>query len=149
MILLMRNHLNEFVPGCDCTAVRLDEATIDAIRRRAIAAAAVRLADGSAAEVRYWDASATCVGSPDPATEESVEGALGRGDGWAVIEDGALGAYGPAKADCTMMVIAAGDPPSVAWAYRVGSEAIRTVDVPLDALRRRLGPLGDPLKAVT
>jgi hypothetical protein len=149
MILIMRNTVSEFVPGHDWTAVRLDAAVIDAIRRRAIACAAVRLADGSLAELRYWDASPQCIGSPDPETAESVEEALDKGDGWAVLDDDALGSFEEAKADCTQMTISAGDSPSVSWAYRVGSEPARTFDVPLDALAARLGsPLGDPLHDV-
>ena len=147
MILLMRNHLNEFAPGHDWTAARLDAAAIDAVRRRAIAGQAVRLADGSIAELRYWDAAVQCVGSPDPETEESIEEALDHGDGWAVIDDGALGAFEPAKSDCTQMVIIVADAPALAWSYRVGSEPVRTVDVSLKELAKRIGPpLGDSMK---
>ena len=35
------------------------------------------------------------------------------------------------------------------WDYRVGSEPVRTVDVPLADLAARLGsPLGDPLRDI-
>ena len=150
MILLMRNHVDEFVPGHDYTAVRLDATLAGLNARRAVACRASRLAEDSLAEARYWDASPICVGSPDPDMEGSIEQALHRGDGWAVLEDGALGAYEPARADCTQMVISVGESPSVAWSYRVGSEPVRTADVPLRDLFRRLGsPHGDPLKVVT
>lgn len=146
MILITRNHLNEFVPACDYTMVKLDAAVIDLVRRRAIACAAVRLADGSLAEVRYWDASPQCVGSLDPDIQESVEEALEQGDGWAVLDEDALGAFDAAHADCTQMTISAGDSPSVSWTYRVGSEPVRTFHVPLAGLADRLGsPLGNPL----
>ena len=114
--------------------------------RRAIACAAVRLADDSLAELRYWDASPECVASPDPETAESVEAALDMGGGWAILEDSSLGTFEPAKIDCTQMVILSGDSPSVSWSYRVGSEPVRTVDVPLVGLATKLGsPLGNPL----
>ena len=149
MILLMRNTTSEFVPGHDWTAVRMDAAIIDLIRRRATACLAVRWADESIAELRYWDVGAVCVASPDPDAAEAVEAALGRGGGWAAMEDGALGSFDEAKADCLQMVISSGAPPSVGWAYRVGSEPIRTCDVPLGELRRRLGrPLGDSLALI-
>jgi len=148
MILVMRNHMNEFVPGHDWTAVRLDAALIETVKGRAIACAAVRLADDSIAEIRYWDASARCVASPDPKTAEAVERALDKGDGWAVMEDGALGSFDAGETDCSQMAISAGDPPSVAWSYRVGSEPVRTVDVPLHALSRRLGHSGRPLRDI-
>lgn len=148
MILVMRNLSNEFLPGHDWTAVRLDGETIGLAKRRAMAAAALRRADGSAAELRYWDASAWCVASPDPLTAEDVERALDDGDGWAVMGDGALGSFERGETDCCQMIVSAGDPPSVAWAYRVGSEPIRTVEVPLDAVSRRLGPLGRPLRDI-
>jgi hypothetical protein len=150
MVLLMKNIVSEFVPGCDHTVVRLDEALAVLIARRVIASQAVRLADESVAELRYWDASPICVGSPDPKTEESIEEVLDSGDGWAVLEDDALGSFVPGETDCSRMVVSAGDPPSVAWSYRAGSEPVRTCDVPLDALSRRLGkPLGNALNAVT
>ena len=146
MILLMRNTVNEFVPGCDYTAVKLDDALIDLVRRRAIACAAVRLADDSLAELRYWDASPQCIESLDPQVEESVEDALVQGDGWAILDDNALGSFEEAKADCAHMVIVVSGSPALAWSYRVGSEPVRTGDVPLSDLAVRLGsPLGNPL----
>jgi hypothetical protein len=148
MILLMRNYTNEFVPGCEHTAVRLDAAPVDTIARRAKAAIRAREDDGSLAEVRYWDASPWCIGSPDPETAEAIEEALGS-DGWAVLDDGALGSFEDADVDCTQMAISAGDAPSIAWSYRVGSEPIRTVDVPLKDLAARLGsPVGNPLRDI-
>jgi hypothetical protein len=146
MILLMRNHVGEFVPGCDWTVVRLDAELVVAIARRAGQCLRMRVSDGSLAEARYWDASPECVGSPDPETAEPIEEALERGDGWAVLDDNAMGAFEVAKADCTQMAITPGDSPAVAWSYRVGSEPVRTFDVPLDELGRRLGsPLGNAL----
>ena len=146
MILVMKNMVNEFVPGCDYTAVKVDAAIVDLLRRRAIACAAVRMADGSLAELRYWDAGPQCIGALDPDVQESVEEDLNQVDGWAILDDDALGSFDAAHADCTQMVISAGASTSVSWSYRVGSEPVRTADVPLDGLRRRLGsPLGDPL----
>jgi hypothetical protein len=89
MILLMRNHVSEFVPGCDYTAVRSDAELVVAIARRAGQCLRMRVSDGSLAEARYWDASPECVGSPDPETAEPIEEALERGDGWAVLDDNA------------------------------------------------------------
>jgi hypothetical protein len=93
MMLLMRNQVNEFAPGCDHTVVRLDDALVDLVRRRAIACAAVRYADDSLAELRYWDASPECIGSLYPEAAASLEGMLGRGDGWAALDDDALGQF--------------------------------------------------------
>ena len=148
MILVMRNQvLNEFIPGHDYTVVRLDAALVETIAARIASSKKMRLTDGFMAEIRYWDASPQCVGSPDPETVESIEDELDQGDGWAILDDDALGSFEPAKADCTLMAIIASNEPAIAWAYRVGSEPIRTVDVPLDQLAARLGsPLGNPLR---
>jgi len=147
MILLMRNHVNEFVPGCDYTAVKVDATLIEAITRRMETCRAILVADGSLAELRFWDASPQCTGSLDPETESVIEDELDRCGGWAVLDDSALGSFKGAHADCTHMVIVACDSPAVAWSYRIGSEPIRTVDVPLADLVARLGsPLGDPLR---
>ena len=74
---------------------------------------------------------------------------MDRGDGWAVLDDGAQGAFEPAKADCSQMVITANDDPSVCWSFRVGSETIRTAYVPLRELScRPESPLGAPLKNI-
>ena len=149
MILVMRNEVDEFVPGHDWTVVRLDAALVGRIAARARACRAMREADLSLAEARYGDDAAECVASPDPDTEDSIERALERGDGWAVLEDDALGGYEEADADCAHMVVTAGDSPAVSWAYRVGSEPVRTAGVPLAGLAARLGsPLGDPLDMV-
>ena len=149
MILLMRNRLNEFVPGHDYTMVKLDAALIETIARRVTTSGTMRAADSSLAELRYWDASPQCVGALNPDTAESMEEALDRGNGWAILDDDALGSFEEAKADCTLMAITACESPSIAWAYRVGSEFVRTVDVPLGTLSRRLGkPLGNPLKSI-
>ena len=137
MILLMRNTVNEFVPGCDYTVVRIDPALIESIAARKKQLIAMKMADASLAEVRFWDASPECIGSLDPEAPD-IEDALERGDGWAVVEDDALGSFDAASADSTQMVIVASDSPIVAWAYRVGSEPIRTIDVPLADLKRRL-----------
>ena len=55
MILLMRNTLNEFCPGCDYSSVRLDATLANVIARRAVACRAANLTDDSLAESRYWD----------------------------------------------------------------------------------------------
>ena len=148
MILVMRNQvLNEFIPGHDYTVVNLDTALVKAIAARIAAGKTMHLTDGFMAEVRYWDASPECVGSLDPETVESIEEALDAGDGWAILDDDALGSFEEAKSDCTLMAIVASNEPAIAWAYRVGSEPIRTVDVPLAGLADRLGsPLGNPLR---
>ncbi len=149
MILLMKNHVNEFVPGCDYTVVSVDAALVEMIAKRAASCLAMRSADGSLAELRYWDASPQCVGLPDPETAEPIEDALEEGDGWAVLDDGALGEVELAHADCTLMVIVASDAPAIAWSYRVGSEPIRTIDVPLCELGRRLeSPASNPLRVM-
>ncbi len=143
----MRNLANEFVPGCDYTVVRLDIALVALVAKRAAACRDVRSADGSLAELLYWDASPECVGSPDPEKAESIEDALERGGGWTLLDDAGLGSFEPAKVDCTRMAVSAGDEPSVAWSCRVGSEPVRTIDVPLRGLGLRLGsPLGGPLR---
>ncbi len=147
MILLMRNHVDEFVPGCDYTAVNMDSALVETITQRAASCRLMRVRDSSLAELRYWDASPRCIGSLVPAMEATIEEALERGGGWAVMGDGAISSFSEARADCTHMVIVACDSPILAWSYRIGSEPIRTVDVPLADLVARLGsPLGDPLR---
>jgi hypothetical protein len=149
MILLMKNQVNEFVPGCDWTAVQVDRPLVEAIAARACLCRQWRKADGSLAELRFWDANPQCIESPDPETAEASEDALNGGDGWAVLDDNALGTFEAAHADCTQMTISLGEESSVSWACRVGSEPIRTVDVPLAELGRKLGsPLGDPLKDI-
>ena len=148
MILIMRNQvLNEFVPAHDYTVVKLDAALGETIAQRALASRAMRLTDGFLAEIRYWDASPQCIASPDPETFEAIEGELDRGNGWALLDDDSLGSFEEAKTDYTLMAIVAAESPSVAWTYRIGSEPIRTVDVPLADLAARLGlPLGNPLR---
>lgn len=147
MILLMRNQVGEFVPGHDYTAVNLDAALVKAIAARIASSKKMRLTDGFVAEIRYWDASPRCIASPDPETVEAIEEAPDQDDGWVLLDDGALGSFEEAKTDCTLMAIVAAESPSVAWVYRVGSEPVRTVDVPLAELAARLGaPLGDPIR---
>jgi hypothetical protein len=146
MMLVVRNHVGEFVPGCEHTVVRIDADVVNVIARRAAACRAMCAVDPSSAEVRFWDDRPVCVESPDPEREEHVEHALDRDDGWSVLEDELVGTFGAARIDVTQMVIGAGNPPTVAWAYRVGSEPVRTFDVPLPELGCRLGsPLGNPL----
>jgi hypothetical protein len=87
--------------------------------------------------------------SNDANIQESIADELDRGDGWAILDDGDLGSSREAHADCTRMIIVAGESFSVAWSYRVGSEPIRTVDVPLADLAARLGsPLGNALMMI-
>jgi hypothetical protein len=146
MILLMRNHVDEFFPGCDYTAVKLDAALLGTIRTRAMASSAVRWTDESLSELHYWDASPQCIGSLDADIQESIDAELDRGDGWTVLSDNALGSFKEAHTDCTRMIIVAGESFSVAWSYRVGSEPILTVAVPLADLASRLGsPTGNAL----
>lgn len=147
MILLMRNHANEFVPGCDLTLVRMDAALVGIIADRARQCARAEREDRALAELRFWDPSPTCillwVGGD---VAEAVEQALEEGDGWAVLDDGALGPFEAAHADCTQMAISASSAPAISWSYRVGSEPIRTYAIPLDGLATKLGsPLGDLL----
>ena len=149
MTLLMRNHVGEFVPGCDWTAVKVDRSLAELIAARACLCRQWRKADASLAELRFWDASPRCIGTPDPDAEEAIGDALTQGDGWAVLGDDSLGSHELASADCTLMVVSVGEEPGVSWAYRVGSEPVRTVAVPLAELGRQLGsPLGDPLKDI-
>ena len=66
-----------------------------------------------------------------------------------MLDDGALGSFEAARADCAQMIVSAGVAPAVSWSYRVGSEPVRTIDVPLAGLAARLGsPLGDPLHEI-
>lgn len=153
MILIMRNHVGEFVPGRDQTVVRLNAALIEAVAARVMMGRRLRELDTSLAELRYWDASPQCIESLDRDVEEAIEAALESSDGWTVLNDAALGSFEVTRADCTQMVVSAGDSPTLAWAYRVGSEPIRTFEVPLKDLAVRLGspigdPLGDPLDAI-
>ena len=150
MILLMRNTVNEFVPGCDLTLVRVDAALVGIVAQRARQCARARQEDRSLAELRFWDQSPQCIlmwleaGAADAAGK-----ALQTGDGWAVLGDDALGSFEAANVDCTQMAILASDSPALGCSYRVGSEPIRAFDVPLAELGRRLGsPLGDPLRAI-
>jgi hypothetical protein len=149
MILLMRNHVGEFVPGCDYTVVRLEPALIRGITRRVAAFLARDPVVGAVAEIRYWDINAECMSAPDPEKAEAIEDALDRGDGWAILNEAAVGPFDADAADCTQMVIVTSNAPAVAWSYRVGSEPVRTVDVPLAGLAARLGsPLGNPLRGL-
>ncbi len=149
MTLLLKNHLNEFVSGHDWTTVKLDAALVAEIARRAQRGMDLLAQDRSVSETRYWDASPQCIGSADPETEEDISNAIEEGDGWSIVEDNALGSPAYGDADCTRMVISTEGGPSVGWTYRVGSELIRTVDVPLGDLAAKLGsPLGDPLGKV-
>lgn len=146
MTLLLKNHLNEFVPGHDYTVVGLDAALVTSIARRARQCLAGQSADGSLAECRYWDASSRCIAAPDPETEEIIADAIETGDGWSIVEDNVLGLPQYGDADCVRMVISLAGGLSVGWSFRIGSEPVRTADVPLVELGRQLGsPLGDPL----
>jgi len=146
-LILQNSCVNEFLPGCDFTVVNMDFALVAVIAKRVAVCQAMLDADRSLAELRYWDASPQCIGSLVPSMESAIEHDLDQGGGWAVLDEDSLGSFKEAHADCTHMVIVACDSPAVAWSYRIGSEPIRTVDVPLADLVARLGsPLGDPLR---
>ena len=67
MILVMRNEVDEFVPGHDWTVVRLDAALVGRIAARARACRAMREADPSLAEARYVVAVGSAPPAPTPA----------------------------------------------------------------------------------
>ena len=146
MILIMRNHVGEFVPGCDHTVIPITHDWVVEVGRRARQCLRMQKSDILLAELRYWDASLECVKSLAPEMEEAIEEALDSSDGWAVLDERVLGPFDAAHADCTQMVILARDSLAIAWSYRVGSEPIRSFDVTLKDLAVRLGsPIGDPL----
>ena len=146
MILLMRNHVDEFVPGCGYTAVRIDRRLVETVARRAAACRAMLDGDPSLADASYWDTGPRCMQPRGADAADGIERTLDHGDGWAVVDDAVVDGLEAVACDCTLMTLCLGSGTTVLWDYRVGSEPVQTVDVPLDELGRRLGsPLGDPL----
>lgn len=149
MILLMRNHVGEFVPGCDYTAVRIDKCLVEAVARRAARCRAMLDDDPSLADAGYWDSRPRCMQPSGTDVIEDIEDALDEGDGWAVMDDAVLDGLEAVACDCMLMTISLGGGTSVLWDYRVGSEPVQTVDVGIKELAGRLGhPLGDPLAGI-
>ena len=83
---------------------------------------------------------------------EWIHEAIGKGDGWAILDDtilAALDANAATACDCARMVICLDGGPSVAWVYRIGSQPVHTIDIPLAELAQRLGaPLSNPLRSL-
>lgn len=146
--LLMRNHVSEFVPGCDYTAVKIDHRLVDTVARRAARCRAMLDDDGSLADISYWDSSPMCMQPTGGDAGEEIERALDEGDGWAILDDAALHDWEVTPCECTLMTISLCGI-AVLWEYRVGSEPVQTVNVGLKELAGRLGhPLGDPLAGI-
>jgi len=148
MIMLMRNHVGDFEPGCDYTAVKLDAPLVEAIARRAMACRSMLADDPSLADASYWDPSPKGMRARDDAAE-AIERALDDGDGWALLDDSLMEGLEAVACDCTKMTISVGGGTAVLWDCRVGSAPVQTVDVGLNELAAKLGhPLGNPLAAI-
>jgi hypothetical protein len=147
MKLLLRNHCsNEFLPGCECTAVPVDPELAGLVARRADAFRLIRDRDDSLCAMRWWDARPLCV-SPDEDLvarvagdrEATVEDWLERRGGWALLPELEIPDAAIADSDCARMVVrAAGEGVEVGWTCLVGDNEVRTAGVDAGDLLERI-----------
>lgn len=152
MKLLLRNHCsNEFLPGCECTVVQVDQELLDLVARRAESFRQLRLEDTPLAGIRWWDGRPRCF-SVDEAMaaritgdrEAQIEDWLEERGGWALLPDLDVPDEILADTDCARMVACAGRlGVEVGWTCRVGSDEVWTDGVDVRDVLGRIAEGGD------
>lgn len=152
MMLILQNTIsNEFLPGCEFTAVKVDVVLIGQLGRRMQAFHRMQVEDESLWQHRFLDFRPTCFNS-FTGLNDAVTGHAGRpfeewieeSEGWVLVDQLVVPGDRIVSTDCHQMTITDGDDDALfGWVYQLKdtSEIIRTAEISLRRMGDRLGDL--------